>query len=125
MGPAGTRRGRRGGGGVRRRGRRLRAGSLRAGDRRGRFSAHGTPGGSFAVPDAADADRRGITVVGIGDVRFPPERARRYAERALAEAAAGRVRPLVGQTFPLERVAEAHAAIEGRAVIGKTLLTVG
>ncbi|MFD0818167.1 zinc-binding dehydrogenase, partial [Micromonospora zhanjiangensis] len=40
-------------------------------------------------------------------------------------AAAGRVRPLVGQTFPLERVAEAHAAIEGRAVIGKTLLTVG
>jgi NADPH2:quinone reductase len=44
--------------------------------------------------------------------------------KALAEAAAGRLRPVVGQTFLLERASEAHAAIEARATIGKPLLTV-
>jgi NADPH2:quinone reductase len=42
----------------------------------------------------------------------------------LSDAAAGRIRPVIGQTFPLERAADAHAAIEAREVIGKTLLTV-
>jgi NADPH2:quinone reductase len=41
----------------------------------------------------------------------------------LAEAAAGRFRPVVGQEFELARAADAHAAIEARATIGKTLLT--
>ncbi|HYZ01355.1 MAG TPA: zinc-binding dehydrogenase, partial [Candidatus Binatia bacterium] len=44
------------------------------------------------------------------------------AATALTEAAAGRLRPTIGQTFPLERAAEAHAAIEARATVGKTLL---
>ena len=35
---------------------------------------------------------------------------------------AGRIRPVIGQTFPLARAADAHAAIEGREVFGKTLL---
>ena len=39
-----------------------------------------------------------------------------------AAAAAGRIRPVIGQTFPLERAADAHAAIEGRSAIAKTLL---
>ena len=47
------------------------------------------------------------------------------AERALAEAAAGRLRPLIGQTFPLEHASRAHAAMEARATVGKTLLVVG
>ena len=42
----------------------------------------------------------------------------------VAEAAAGRLRPLIGQRFPLERAADAHAAIEARATVGKTLLEV-
>jgi NADPH:quinone reductase len=29
---------------------------------------------------------------------------------------------VIGQTFPLARAADAHAAIEGREVFGKTLL---
>jgi NADPH2:quinone reductase len=85
----------------------------------GRFSAHGAPAGGFALPAE---DRRGVTVRGIEQVRFGPEEARRLIERALSEAAAGRLRPVIGQTFPLERAAEAHAAIEERAVVGKTLL---
>ncbi|MDN3355960.1 zinc-binding dehydrogenase [Actinomadura sp. DC4] len=85
----------------------------------GRFSAHGTPAGGFALPAG---ERRGVTVRGIEQVRFAPHEARRLLARALSEAAAGRLRPVIGQTFPLERAAEAHAAIEGRAVVGKTLL---
>jgi NADPH2:quinone reductase len=30
--------------------------------------------------------------------------------------------PVVGQTFPLEKAADAHAAIEARTVFGATLL---
>jgi NADPH:quinone reductase len=47
---------------------------------------------------------------------------RDLVSQALAEGAAGRLRPTIGQTFPLERAAEAHAAIEARSTIGKTLL---
>jgi NADPH2:quinone reductase len=42
----------------------------------------------------------------------------------MSEAAAGRLRPVVGQTFPLDRAADAHAAMEARGVVGKTLLLV-
>ena len=61
---------------------------------------------------------------GIQDVQLEPEQFRAYAGQALADGAAGRLRPLIGQTFPVERAADAHTAIEQRAVIGKTLLTV-
>jgi len=44
---------------------------------------------------------------------------------AVAEAAAGRLRPVIGQRFPLADAAAAHAAIESRATVGKTLLEVG
>jgi NADPH2:quinone reductase len=53
-----------------------------------------------------------------------PEEARRFTERALAEAAAGRLRPVIGQRYPLDGAADAHAAIEGRKTVGKTLLQV-
>ncbi|HWM99373.1 MAG TPA: zinc-binding dehydrogenase [Streptosporangiaceae bacterium] len=43
---------------------------------------------------------------------------------ALAEAAAGRLRPVIGQEFELADAARAHAAIETRQTVGKTLLTV-
>jgi NADPH:quinone reductase-like Zn-dependent oxidoreductase len=53
-----------------------------------------------------------------------PRHARRLTERAMSEAAAGRIRPIIGQTFPLEQAADAHLAIEARDVIGKTLLVI-
>jgi NADPH2:quinone reductase len=43
---------------------------------------------------------------------------------ALEEAAAGRLRPVIGQELALEDAAAAHAAIEARATVGKTLLVV-
>lgn len=90
----------------------------------GRFSAHGMVSGSFFFADAEAAKQRGITVRGIEQVQFsgPDERRLELLRRALDEAARGRLRPYVGQTFPLERAADAHRAIEDRTALGKTLL---
>ncbi|HEV2781590.1 MAG TPA: zinc-binding dehydrogenase [Actinophytocola sp.] len=89
-----------------------------------RFSAHGAAAGGFAQVDPDEAARRGITLRGIGDIHAALADERRLTGRALAEAAAGRLRPVIGRTFPLERAADAHAAIEAREVLGKTLLLV-
>jgi len=47
---------------------------------------------------------------------------RELETQALAEAAAGRLVPLIGEPFALARAATAHAALETRATVGKTLL---
>ena len=88
----------------------------------GRFSAHGGPSGGFTEIDPYEAERRRVTVRGIEQVQFSPAELHRMTVRALAEAAAGRIKPVIGRTFPLEQAADAHAAIEAREVIGKTLL---
>lgn len=90
----------------------------------GRFSAHGAPTGGFATVDTVEAERRGIKVYGIGDVQFGPAEVRRLMALALDEAAAGRLRVVVGAVFPVERAGEAHARIEGRGVVGKVVLKV-
>lgn len=92
--------------------------------RGGRFSAHGTPSGRFARIDEAEAERRGVTLTGIREVQLTPEERRRLTARALAEAAAGRITPLIGQTYRLAKAADAHAGIEARTAFGKTLLVV-
>ncbi|MFJ5777476.1 zinc-binding dehydrogenase [Streptomyces sp. NPDC093094] len=88
----------------------------------GRFSAHGAPSGGFAPVDAEEAGRRGITLLGIQHVRFGPADLRRLTSAAFAEAAAGRLRPVIGEVFPLERAAAAHTAIESRGLLGKAVL---
>lgn len=88
----------------------------------GRFSAHGAPAGGFAPVSPGDAAERGIEVLGIDRVQLAPAEAALLTSLALAEAASGRIRPVTGQSFPLERAADAHRAIESRAVVGKTLL---
>jgi NADPH2:quinone reductase len=90
----------------------------------GRFSAHGTPSGEFAAVDRDEAARRGITFWGIEAVQFTSDEHARLTGRVLLEAAAGRLRPIIGQTFPLAGAADAHAAIESRSVLGKTLLLI-
>jgi NADPH2:quinone reductase len=90
----------------------------------GRFVGYGAPSGGFAAIDPEEPTRRQVTVFGIGDIQFEPAEGRRLTALALAEGVAGRLRPLIGQVFPLGAASEAHAAIERRAVVGKTLLIV-
>ncbi|MGR6913907.1 zinc-binding dehydrogenase [[Actinomadura] parvosata] len=88
----------------------------------GRFLAFGAGSGSMTVVAEEEAARRGVTLVPMGAAFPSPEAVRELSVRALAEGAAGRLRPVIGQTFPLERAADAHAAIGKRATLGKTLL---
>jgi NADPH2:quinone reductase len=88
----------------------------------GRFCSYGMASGAFSPITPAVAEDFGVTLVRSGGLT--PERARTLSARALALAAAGRLRPVVGQTFALDRAGDAHAAIEARATIGKTLLAV-
>jgi NADPH2:quinone reductase len=90
--------------------------------RGGRFLAFGLASGAFAAISDEEAAERGATVV--RGVRVDPAEMADLSRAALAEAAAGRLRPVIGQTFSLERASEAHAAIESRATVGKTLLVV-
>ncbi|QGV82721.1 zinc-binding dehydrogenase [Streptomyces ficellus] len=90
----------------------------------GRFSAHGAPTGGFAAIDPAAAERRGVRLLGIDDVRLAAETHTGLAGQALAQAADGRLRPVIGGVFPLERAADAHTAIENRTLLGKVVLTV-
>jgi NADPH2:quinone reductase len=87
----------------------------------GRMLSYGLASGEWtAISEEAAADR-GVTVV---RPTATPVEMRSFTRRALTGAAAGRLRPVIGQRFPLERAADAHAAIEARATIGKTLLEV-
>ena len=86
----------------------------------GRMVSFGLASGAWAsIPEDAAAER-GVTIVRLP--RATPEELRAATETALAEGAAGRLRPVIGQRFPLDRAGAAHAAIESRATIGKTLL---
>lgn len=86
----------------------------------GRFSAHGTSDGGFAQVGQADARQHGITLTGIPP--YVPATFRRHGATALAAAAAGRLRPVIGQAYPLSEAADAHTALENRAAVAKTLL---
>ena len=88
----------------------------------GRMVSFGLASGSWAGIDEADAGARGVTLIGLS--RPTPEATRELTTFALAEAAAGRLRPVIGQRFPLARAADAHTAIAARDTVGKTLLDV-
>ncbi|TYB42936.1 zinc-binding dehydrogenase [Actinomadura chibensis] len=88
----------------------------------GTFSAHGATLGGFTAADPEEAGRRGITLRGIQDVQIGRDERIRLLRKALAKAAEGVLGPVIGQTFPLERAADAHTAIENRTVLAKTLL---
>jgi NADPH:quinone reductase len=92
--------------------------------RGGRFFAYGAASGDFAPIHPHEADQRQVTVVGIQDDPLSSGDQRRLTLRALSEIATGRIRPVIGHTFPLEHATAAHTAIEARDVIGKTLLLV-
>jgi NADPH2:quinone reductase len=88
----------------------------------GRFYPFGMASGSFAPVTSSLAQERGVTLLRGGPASA--EEAVALSRAALAEAAAGRLRPVIGQEYELARASAAHAAIEARATVGKTLLTV-
>lgn len=92
--------------------------ALRAG---GRLLVYGLASGAWNDVTDDEASGRGVTLL---HPNATPDDMRLFTESALAEAAAGRLRPLIGQRFPLVKAADAHAAIQSRATIGKTLLEV-
>lgn len=85
--------------------------------RGGRLCRYGMASGRYTqVP----ADRSDIEVLeGTG---LPPADWQALSVTALESAAAGELRATIGQDYPLERAADAHAAIEARSTTGKTLL---
>ncbi|MFI6287983.1 zinc-binding dehydrogenase [Streptomyces sp. NPDC051018] len=87
------------------------------------WARQGPGGGSpLTFTDAEQADR-GITSLNVLGPMFQPVGGdiRVLEERALAEAAAGRLRPQV-QRFPLAEASRAHQALETRATMGKVVL---
>jgi NADPH2:quinone reductase len=88
----------------------------------GRFCPFGMASGKFApvTPELAQAHQ--VTV--LAGAGASPEEMMALVRTVLTEAAAGRIRPVIGQEFGLAAAADAHAAIEARTTIGKTLLTV-
>jgi NADPH2:quinone reductase len=90
----------------------------------GRLIMFGWSSGEPTPLTAHDLYARGLTAsVAIGPrIQQRPGGLRGLEAEALAEAAAGRLVPLVGQTFPLAHAADAHTALETRATMGKVVL---
>lgn len=100
------------------------AGALALLGQGGRLLVYGWSSGEPVPLDAADLIDRGITVAPAIDRRLlqRPGGMRELESRALAAAAEGDLRPEVSTKFPLHQAAEAHAAVESRATVGKVLL---
>ncbi|WP_152365714.1 zinc-binding dehydrogenase [Microlunatus speluncae] len=91
--------------------------------RGGRYSSYGNASAAetFVGPDdAAGREVRHLGMDQLGD--FQAERARRFA--AVQQLAlTGELRPVIGRTYPLDEVREAHRAVEARELQGKIVLT--
>ncbi|UOZ05027.1 zinc-binding dehydrogenase [Amycolatopsis sp. WQ 127309] len=87
----------------------------------GRFSGYGMSSGTPTTVPSAD-HRRLASVADMSQLpEFWPETPRRVRQ-ALSEAAAGRLIPLIGRTYPLTEAAAAHTDFEKRRAVGKILL---
>jgi NADPH2:quinone reductase len=86
----------------------------------GRFSGYGMSSGAETAIPAADAAR--LTTVGMDQLPELWPDAPRRVEQAIEEVRAGRLRPLIGQTYAFTDAAAAHADIEARRIVGKSLL---
>lgn len=88
-------------------------------DHGGRMVSFGLASGTWAKISEEEATTRDITLIRPSAT---PAELRAYTESALTAAGKGRLRPIIGQRFPLEHAAAAHTAIQSRATVGKTLL---
>lgn len=86
----------------------------------GRMLRLGMASGTFTAIRDQEATARRVTLIPT----TPPSAARLadLTSEALQLAAAGKLRATIGQTVALEKARDAHAAIEARTTVGKTLL---
>ncbi|MDI3405219.1 zinc-binding dehydrogenase [Streptomyces cavernicola] len=90
----------------------------------GRFLTYGTADGGLTEIAPAAAEARGVRVVNTLEAGpHTPAVVRELLGEALSLTAQGRIRPAIGATYPLERAVDAHTSLEGRATVGKSLLT--
>jgi NADPH2:quinone reductase len=95
----------------------------------GALIAYGNAGGAPEPPVAPAALRAGnhraagLSITGLATAH--PDRLAALAARGFRLVAEGAVRIPIGQSFPLERAADAHRALESRRATGKLVLAVG
>jgi NADPH2:quinone reductase len=88
----------------------------------GRFITYGSSDG-FADIDPAVAEQRQVHVDNaLADGIPTRERVRELLAEALTLTAQGRIRPIIGATFPLEKAENAHRSLEERTTLGKSVL---
>lgn len=75
-------------------------------------------------PLALMSDNRGVFGLNLGHLWSEEAQLRSSAAFLGEELAAGRLRPVIATTFPLERAADAHRYLQSRGNIGKVVLTV-
>ncbi|UGT61015.1 zinc-binding dehydrogenase [Nocardia asteroides] len=86
----------------------------------GRFSAYGMSSGTETV--VTESDRQRLKVADMSQLPTFWADAPRRVREVLGHAASGRLVPIVGQTYAFADAAKAHADIETRSVVGKSLL---
>ncbi|MFJ5990660.1 zinc-binding dehydrogenase [Lentzea sp. NPDC092896] len=90
----------------------------------GRFVTYGSSGG-FAAIDPELASRRRVHVDDVLAAGAPdPATLRDLHTEALALTAQGRLRPVIGATYPLAEAEKAHRSLEERTTLGKSLLLI-
>lgn len=91
----------------------------------GRFLTYGTSNGAFSAIDPQVAERRRVRVINTLEAGPPdPDTVRQRLTEALSLTVRGRMRPVIGATYPLERARDAHASLAERATLGKSLLLI-
>lgn len=90
--------------------------------RGGRYLPHGAAGGNWGTIDSTTAADRDIAVIPLSAIGSTPDDLFSLTDHALDLGTQGIIRPTIGQTFPLDDAAAAHAAIASRTTIGKTLV---
>jgi NADPH2:quinone reductase len=93
--------------------------------RGGRFVTYGTANGGFADIDPQVAAERRVRVINALEAG-PPDQAtvRERLAEALSLTAKGRIRPVIGATYPLERARDAHISLAQRNTLGTSLLLI-
>ncbi|WP_370371259.1 quinone oxidoreductase family protein [Henriciella pelagia] len=93
---------------------------------RGWWMTYGNASGAVEPLSPGELNRRGSLVMtrpGLYHFIAQDEDWRRGSAALLGALKTGTIKAQVGQTFPLDKAADAHRALEGRQTTGSTLLT--